>query len=79
MIKKPVIRLKRGSKAYKDLQKAVLERDNCTCQECGGYTEAPPHHTEKISQGGSDTLDNMVCLCVECHNAWPNWKKGDKE
>ena len=75
MIKKPIIRLKRGSKAYKDLQRRVLARDVWTCQQCFAFTEAPPHHIKKLSQGGSDIMDNMVALCVECHNAWPNWKE----
>ncbi len=63
MIKKPIIRLKRGSKAYKDLQIAVLERDNYACQECGCYTMHSPHHIVFLSQNGSDTMDNMVTLC----------------
>ena len=74
MIKKPILRLKRGSKAYKDLQKAVLERDNYTCQECGKSvwhpilrSYAPPHHKIKLSQCGSDTLENMEAICMNCH------------
>ncbi len=67
------IRLK--GQAYKDLQHAVLERDNYTCRQCDKWTEAPPHHVLKVSQGGSDTLDNLVTLCHVCHDKYPNWKK----
>ncbi len=51
----------------KKLQIEVLERDNFTCQECGTYTEAPPHHKIKLSQGGSDTTENLTTLCMTCH------------
>lgn len=75
--KKKIVRLKRGGRAYKKLQITVLERDNYTCKECRGYTEAPPHHIIKLSQGGSDTLDNMATLCGpmenNCHDKYPNW------
>jgi len=74
---KPVtIRLK--SAAYKRLQIAVLERDFFTCQKgvtfkpeekrCGQHTAAPPHHKIKRSQGGSNTMENLVALCVKCHD-----------
>ncbi len=51
----------------KKLQLEVLMRDNWTCQDCGRYTEAPPHHKIFLSQGGSDTKENMETLCVRCH------------
>lgn len=63
--KTKIIRL--TGKAYKQLQKAVLERDNFTCRKCGCYTNAPPHHRIKLSQGGSDILDNLETLCLDCH------------
>ena len=63
--KQKPIRLK--GKAYKDLQVAVLKRDNFACISCGRHTEAPPHHVIFRSQGGSDTMENMVTLCMECH------------
>ncbi len=68
-------RLSRGGKPYEQLQIAVLERDDYTCQQCDKWTEAPPHHIQKLSQGGSDTLDNMVTLCTYCHDKYPNWKR----
>ena len=79
--KKNIVRLRRGSRAYIKLQLAVLRRDGFRCQECSTYTEAPPHHVIKLSQGGSDILENMVTLCVDCHARYPNWTtktlKGD--
>ena len=78
--KQPIIRLK--GKAYKKLQYAVLERDGFACRgiikygerqglwaerRCGVNTYAPPHHVIKRSQGGSDTMDNLITLCTDCH------------
>jgi len=57
---------KKGA-VYKKLQMAVMERDNWTCQECDHHTEASPHHVIPVGRGGSDVIDNMVCLCAECH------------
>lgn len=63
--KKQIIRLK--GKAYKNLQKAVLARDNFTCQYCGVFTETSPHHIIYRSQSGDDTMENMISLCTDCH------------
>lgn len=51
----------------KKLQIEVLIRDNFTCQHCGCFTEGPPHHKKKLSQGGSDTAENLEAICLECH------------
>ena len=59
--------IRKGGRAYRQLQVLVLRRDNFTCQKCGRHTLAPPHHIIKRSQGGSDTMDNLVTLCMDCH------------
>lgn len=48
----------------------VKERDRWTCQnpECGRRTlRNEAHHIRFRSQGGSDDLDNGLCLCRSCH------------
>ena len=53
---------------YEDAERfEVLERDGFSCRVCGRYTEAPPHHLVKRSQGGADIADNLITVCVECH------------
>lgn len=52
----------------KKLQQKVLIRDNFTCQKCGVFTQAPPHHKKKLSQGGSDTMENLETLCGPLEN-----------
>lgn len=62
------IRLK--GKAYRKLMIKAWEKDKGLCQECGVYTEESPHHIIFKSQGGSDTMENLILLCQKCH-----WKK----
>ena len=47
----------------------VHERDNYTCQICGKekYGLDYPHHVLFKSRGGSDTNENLITLCMECH------------
>lgn len=49
---------------------AVLVRDAYTCQYCGRRApevELHVDHRKPVSQGGSDTLDNLVAACVDCN------------
>lgn len=46
----------------------VRARDKYTCQSCkerGNIIEA--HHIIPRSQHGTDTPENMICLCLKCH------------
>lgn len=46
--------------------KAVLKRDNFSCRLCG----KPYHHIHHIvhrSHSGANIRQNMVCLCMNCH------------
>jgi len=46
----------------------ILEKANHTCEECGGAgMELHVHHVQPIGQGGSNSLDNLECLCKKCH------------
>lgn len=63
-----------GEREYIDpaIKKAVMVRDNGTCQCCkrGGEQYADVldyHHCLPVFLGGSDTVDNGIMLCVACH------------
>ena len=46
----------------------ALCRDNYTCQVCKAKnTRLEVHHIKYRSQGGTDDLDNLITLCVDCH------------
>ena len=68
--------LARKTKQYRDWRKAVFERDDFTCQECGerggelnaDHIKPFAYHLELRYE-----LTNGRTLCVDCHRATPTW------
>ncbi|PLA83940.1 HNH endonuclease [Ligilactobacillus agilis] len=53
---------------YQTVKQFVLARDNYTCQACkkkGGKLKI--HHLIYRSLGGTNTVDNLITVCSECH------------
>lgn len=59
----------RNMPAYVEWRKAVYERDNWTCQECGAQGTLNAHHIQAWSSHPERRFDvsNGVTLCRECH------------
>jgi 5-methylcytosine-specific restriction endonuclease McrA len=55
-------------------QQRILERD-IYCRLCGGGDSLQVHHITYRSQGGKDTLDNLILLCLYCHQKVHSNKK----
>ena len=58
-------------KDFRALRQQVYERARGACERCG-YTLGEVwecHHRKKRSQGGEDTVTNLVALHMDCHNA----------
>ena len=53
---------------YQRLYSSVLERDGWRCQLCGTRINLHLHHQVFRSQGGSDSQENLITLCAECHH-----------
>lgn len=53
----------------------VWERDGGRCIICGNPNAAPNAHYIRRSQGGLGVEQNVVTLCLNCHNRYDN---GDK-
>jgi 5-methylcytosine-specific restriction endonuclease McrA len=53
------------------IRKEVLDRDEWTCQICGNKlnTKLHIHHILKRTEGGGDTLDNLITVCSHCHKS----------
>jgi 5-methylcytosine-specific restriction endonuclease McrA len=60
-------RLKLSIEEYDLLRHRVLERDGWRCQQCGSSKDLHVHHLAKRSKLGDDALDNLITLCVICH------------
>jgi len=54
---------------YALLVKQVLNRDGYKCRSCRSRNNLHAHHLQFRSQQGADTLDNLVVLCNQCHEA----------
>lgn len=55
-----------------DLRKAVLSKYQDTCQCCGvngpAYQDVlDVHHITQVYHGGSDSIDNLIPVCLVCH------------
>jgi len=72
--------------AYGGKRGVAIERDGFACQHCGKkYKEArlEIHHIDgrgsqlKVSEQ-NNSLDNLITLCVPCHNKVDNHKRAHK-
>ena len=55
---------------YANAREHALVRDNHTCQCCGKKNcRVEVHHIKFRSDGGGDTLENLITLCEDCHKA----------
>jgi hypothetical protein len=56
-----------------NVREAVFVRDNYTCRVCGkGIKDGKilcTHHNIHRSKGGSDSADNLVTVCTDCHTS----------
>jgi 5-methylcytosine-specific restriction endonuclease McrA len=65
------------AKGMAELREQVYERSLGRCENCGVptyYQSGHLHHVKHRSAGGSDTLENSLWLCVDCHVAHHNGK-----
>lgn len=70
----------RNSIKYKDWRRAVFERDDYTCQECGKRgSRLHAHHIESwiISKSKRYDVTNGLTLCIPCHGK--KHRKGESD
>lgn len=59
-----------AQRAYEAVKDEVLARSHGHCDRCGANITRDtwePHHRQKRSRGGQDSLDNLEALCHSCH------------
>ncbi len=54
--------------SYETLRQQVLRRDGWRCQLCGTMSNLEVHHKQYRSHSGSDSEENLITLCVDCHD-----------
>lgn len=54
----------------KKVKDRVWERDNQRCIRCGTYRAMPNAHFIPRSKGGLGVEENIVTLCLDCHEAY---------
>ena len=54
--------------SYAALRVQILTRDRWQCQNCGRKNHLEVHHKEFRSHGGEDREDNLITLCIDCHD-----------
>ena len=58
------------------LKKEIREKQGGVCASCGQKVKKLQiHHIIPQSMGGSDTRDNAVGLCPDCHDKWDELAK----
>lgn len=53
-----------------ELRSFIYHRDNSVCQECNltfELWESQIHHIVPVSNGGNDSVENLILLCKNCH------------
>lgn len=65
-------RIRRMSHAERmdELRPVVFARDSWRCQVRSRVCTGQAHHAHHVrlrSQGGPDTVDNLLSICMECH------------
>jgi len=53
----------------RDARKAVWERDEGKCVECGSDFDIQYDHVIPFSMGGASTVENLQLLCARCNQA----------
>lgn len=73
----PINKVIRASRSYKEWRKAVFNRDDYTCQNCGirgGYVEADHVKPFAIYPELRFDLSNGRTLCLDCHKLTDTYK-----
>ena len=51
------------------LRRVVYKHAKYTCQYCGErYNGLNAHHIIALSKGGKNYLNNLICICDQCHS-----------
>jgi 5-methylcytosine-specific restriction endonuclease McrA len=66
MARQSALRSSGSTALWRKIRSQVLKRDQDTCYYCGQYADTVEHLIER-SQGGTDSMDNLVAACKKCN------------
>ncbi|MGD9099865.1 MAG: reverse transcriptase domain-containing protein [Anaerolineae bacterium] len=52
---------------WQELRRQVLQRDGYACQLCASTSKPEIHHIKPRREGGTDSLENLITWCEDCH------------
>ena len=56
-----------SAKISNEVRKDIYRRDGYRCALCDSTKYLQVHHCVKRSRGGTNSEQNLVCLCADCH------------
>ena len=56
-----------SAKISNETRKQVYRRDGYRCALCDSTKYLQVHHCIKRSRGGTNSIQNLICLCADCH------------
>ena len=56
-----------SAKISNEVRKAIYRRDGYRCALCDSTKYLQVHHCVKRSRGGTNSPQNLICLCADCH------------
>lgn len=75
--------LNTNSVAWKAIRQQVLLRDGYRCQACGRLVTGREAHVDHIGNDAHDhesnRLENLQCLCIQCHGSKSRCEMGGKQ
>ena len=65
---------------FQKFRRKLLKENNIEhliCARCGEWLHSTHlHHVVELSSGGTNTVENLIPLCPECHTEWDVWDNG---
>jgi RNA-directed DNA polymerase len=59
---------------WDELRRQILQRDGYTCQRCNSTSKLEAHHVKPRHKGGTDSLENLITLCEDCHIQFDDYR-----
>lgn len=50
-----------------NVRRKIVSRDEGKCALCGSEVDVQVHHIVPSSEGGTDSFENLICLCDKDH------------